>query len=243
MYNHYRSKVNLKGQTIRKRYILLGLAILFGSVLIFGSGFYAGIKFKEKIESPSLKDKDVPGRTDYSRIEKQGITSKLDEPKGGIGERNIEPEAQKSDTPTRNIEEKELKTSEKDLTFYQTLGSKKKEETIVFEQNRRPSTKQEQRKPNQEKAQGKTQPSLKAETLNKTYTIQIGAYKEMAIASKVMNKLKKKGYSAYIITKEIPEEGPIYKVRIGEFSNREEAEEQANSIKTKEKMDAFVTLR
>lgn len=245
MYSHYRSKVKLEGKTGSKRYILIGMVILFGSAVVFASGFYAGIKFQSKKEGISLKEKDALAVADYSSVNKTDERPKLDEAGPKREERKNGTEAQKSNIPKSTQKDAgDLKSKDDNLTFYQTLVSKKKQETVDLDQTQNPASKTEKPNPNQEKDKGKVKnSSVKDENQNKTYTVQVGAYKEKEVAETVMNKLKKKGYSAYIMAKEIPNEGTIYKVRIGEFPNRERAEEHSRKIKVKENISAFVTLK
>lgn len=245
MYSHYRSKVKLEGKTGSKRYILIGIVILFGSAVLFASGFYAGIRFQSKKEVTSLKEKDALAVDDYSGVKKADERPKLDEPGLKEVERKSGSEEQKSGvTKNTQKETEKLKSKDDDLTFYQTLVSKKKQATVDLEQTQNPASKSEKPNSSKEKDKGKVKnSSVKDENQNKTYTVQVGAYKEKEVAETVMNKLKKKGYSAYIMAKEIQNEGKIYKVRIGEFPNRERAEEHARKIKVKENISAFVTLK
>jgi cell division septation protein DedD len=245
MYSHYRSKVKLEGKTNSKRFILIGIVILFGSAAVFASGFYAGIKFQSKKEGILLKEKDALAVNDYSSANKTDERPKLDEAGPKTEERKNGTEAQKSNIPKSTQKDAgDLKSKDDNLTFYQTLVSKKKQDTVDLDQKQNPALKTEKPNPSQEKDKTKVKnSSVKDENQNKTYTVQVGAYKEKEVAETVMNKLKKKGYSAHVMVKEIPNEGTIYKVRIGEFPNRERAEEHARMIKVKEKMSAFVTLK
>jgi len=77
------------------------------------------------------------------------------------------------------------------------------------------------------------------DTLNKTrmakpskmvYTIQVGAMKDRSLADNMVSKLKKKGYSANIVSSESSGKATWYKVRMGTFSNREDARKEAARI-------------
>lgn len=238
MYSRYRSKVSLEGRGGIKRYILLGVVSLFGVVIIFASGFYAGIKFQAKREIPSQKSQTISTRIDDSRSNIPEEKSKGEEIISKGEEKKTEIEGKGTDIPINTQKEgKEPRPKDKDLTFYDTLVSKKKQATVDLEKDKNSDMKKEPPNLNQGKVQGKSG------NPNKIYTVQVGAYKEIDVAETVMNKLKKRGYSAYILAKEIPKEGKVYKVRIGEFPSRDRAEEQAKRIKSKEKMEAFVTLK
>lgn len=74
----------------------------------------------------------------------------------------------------------------------------------------------------------------------KVYAIQTGAMKDRALADASVSKLKKKGYSAYISSSESSGKVIWYRVRLGTFSNREEASTEARKIEKNEGISATV---
>jgi cell division septation protein DedD len=80
-------------------------------------------------------------------------------------------------------------------------------------------------------------------TTNITYTVQTGAFKSESDAHTLKEKLDKKGYTAYIIQSETKKHESLYKVMIGEFRTRKEAEVLSIKIKKAEGLQAFVTFR
>ncbi len=76
-----------------------------------------------------------------------------------------------------------------------------------------------------------------------TYTVQAGAFKSALEASTLKEKLDKKGYTAYIIQSETKKHEKLYKVMIGEFPTRKEAEVFSLKIKKSEGLQTFVTFR
>ncbi|MBN2571655.1 MAG: SPOR domain-containing protein [Ignavibacteriales bacterium] len=62
------------------------------------------------------------------------------------------------------------------------------------------------------------------------YSIQVGAYKSQTNAQKLVNGLKSDGHDAYILSSESPESGVLYRVRIGKFSSRQEAEDYSKKL-------------
>jgi cell division protein FtsN len=63
------------------------------------------------------------------------------------------------------------------------------------------------------------------------FVLQLGAYREEATAQTVIQRLSGKGYQAQITAKELPAKGgKWYRVRIGLFKNREEAEKMARRL-------------
>ena len=92
--------------------------------------------------------------------------------------------------------------------------------------------------------QGKQKPqSPLTKTSNITYTVQTGAFNSESDANTLKEKLDKKGYTAYIIQSETKKHDSLYKVMIGEFRTRKEAEVLSIKIKKAEGLQTFVTFR
>lgn len=75
------------------------------------------------------------------------------------------------------------------------------------------------------------------------YTVQTGAFKNEAEADSMKEKLSKKGYKVFVVPTRGKQGTMLYKVMIGEFSNRKEAELLSVRIKKGEGIRAFVTLK
>jgi len=88
----------------------------------------------------------------------------------------------------------------------------------------------------------KSQPPQKA-TTKITYTVQAGAFMSSHEAGILKERLAKKGYTAYIIQSESKKHEQLYKVMIGKFSTREQAEILSLKIKKAEGLQTFVTFR
>ena len=84
--------------------------------------------------------------------------------------------------------------------------------------------------------------SKKASQNNNKFTIQVASLKDSKIADKLVGRLKKGGYSAYRSIGKIPGKGIWYRVRVGSFNSRSEADPTLNRLK-KEKIDAIVVQR
>src|SRR5579875_339443 len=63
------------------------------------------------------------------------------------------------------------------------------------------------------------------------YTVQIGSYQKEEEAKRIMKSLMSKGYPAFIKAAEIPGKGTWYRIRIGTFKTREEAELYRDNLK------------
>src|SRR4030043_1522187 len=74
------------------------------------------------------------------------------------------------------------------------------------------------------------------------YTVQVGAFKDTPDAESLKVKLDKKGFKAYVIVSKSKKDERLYRVWVGEFATRKEAEILALKIKKTEGLKAFVTL-
>ena len=74
------------------------------------------------------------------------------------------------------------------------------------------------------------------------FTVQVGSYQSSDEASAALSGWKKKGYSAYTAVGTIPQKGTWYRVRIGGFPSREDAQKFLDKFKAKEKASALVVL-
>ncbi len=73
------------------------------------------------------------------------------------------------------------------------------------------------------------------------FTIQAGAFNDAYFAKSLMSRLSKKGYPAFITTSYLKEK-KLYKVFIGKFTERLDAEEMSLKIKKAEGIQTFVTF-
>ena len=72
-----------------------------------------------------------------------------------------------------------------------------------------------------------------------TYSIQILSSKDKAAAEKALEKVKAKGHAAYIVTKDLGDKGIWYRINIGSYTTKQEAENNLSSIKSDYK-DGFI---
>jgi cell division septation protein DedD len=75
------------------------------------------------------------------------------------------------------------------------------------------------------------------------YTVQAGAFKNVSDANILKEKLDKKGYKTYIALSGTKNHKKLYKVMIGDFATRKEAEILAVKIKKSEGLNTFVTFK
>ncbi|MDZ4224702.1 MAG: SPOR domain-containing protein, partial [bacterium] len=53
---------------------------------------------------------------------------------------------------------------------------------------------------------------------------------------------KQKGYNAYLVSADIPNKGRWYRVRLGGFDNKDDAEAYLHDLQFKENVEAFVSV-
>ena len=92
------------------------------------------------------------------------------------------------------------------------------------------------------KIEPKPSQNLGATDLNGVpFTIQVSSFKEKSKAEKVLDELKTKGYSAYIISHNLGEKGLWYRIYVGRFVQKQEAEELLSKIK-QDYRDSFIII-
>ena len=70
-----------------------------------------------------------------------------------------------------------------------------------------------------------------AQSADKPYAIQVAAFKSAGEADKLVDELKKKGFSAYRAIGKVPGQGIWYRVRVGEFHNKADAEDTISKLR------------
>jgi cell division septation protein DedD len=89
----------------------------------------------------------------------------------------------------------------------------------------------------------KTQEPIKASKTRK-YTVQVEAFKNTSTADALKEKLNKKGYKAAVVSFKTKKQENLFKVIVGEFTNRKEAEVMSVKLKKTENLQhAFVTFK
>jgi len=77
---------------------------------------------------------------------------------------------------------------------------------------------------------------------NAKYSLQIGSYQQMAEANTAVERWKGKGYSAFLMIADIPDRGRWYRVRLGGFASREEAQKYKKEFESQEATQAIVVM-
>jgi len=107
--------------------------------------------------------------------------------------------------------------------------------------------------PSEEERTQKTTGEINTETVKNTqqpqkstkivYTVQVGAFKDAPDAESLKVKLDKKGFKAFVLSTESNRGEKLYKVWVGEFATKKEAEILSLKIKKTEGLQAFVTFK
>ena len=72
------------------------------------------------------------------------------------------------------------------------------------------------------------------------FTINVASFRKKVRAERFMEELQKKGYKGFVAEASIPKRGTWYRVSVGRFPSRGEAEAFARALKEKEGLDSFV---
>lgn len=212
--------------------IFLILSVFAISVLTFALGYIIG--------------KDSSNGVSTISSESYQVVTPLDKEMEQIETAKIQPlppvvEVQKK----RTVKELQKGADEKELTFFKTLPNSK-EETEERLKNKEHGKEMEKKIAVQSSGSA-TEPHPASESrpassksLQASYTVQVSALKNMDEASNLKSRLEGKGYKSYITTYETTN-AKWFRVRVGQFNTKEEAEAVAKKLKAKENLASFIT--
>jgi cell division septation protein DedD len=75
----------------------------------------------------------------------------------------------------------------------------------------------------------------------KTYSVQVGAYLNGKTAETLAARLRNKGYEAYILKTATPDSRTLYKVRVGRFADKADAELMARRLEKVAAGESIIT--
>jgi cell division septation protein DedD len=93
-----------------------------------------------------------------------------------------------------------------------------------------------------EKHQSFSLPKCKPLSEN-VYVVQAGAFKHISYAQALRNTLEEKGYESYITVSGFTEEKRIFRVLMGRFSDRKQAQSLSEEVRKKTNLDVVVALK
>ena len=228
----------------RGQMVLLGGAFTLASVIIFFLGVFTGKGIEErrivKMEEPAVKIPVKPaapgGPSGQGGTTKEEMTfyNTLTKPTGAQS-----PAAEKP-TATKPAE-KSVRTESKESKSQTTASKSPAEESKPQIQEAAPAPKPVEKK--EEKAPAPPVETAESKESGKAWTVQVNAFPDEKSAKTWVDRLKNKGYNAYVA--EVNVKGKIwYRVRVGQYNSREEAKKVEEALKTKENYTkAFIANR
>ncbi len=228
-------------------------SLIFVALLCFGLGILVLVVFfvmKPEVKKPQIVAKRM--KRPIPPFEK-GETPAIP---GAVGEKGEEekplegamPEVEKPSVPKPSetpLVSREREAEKKVVIIGGTEPPKAEEEDKVIEAEKEgPGMEgRGETKPQFAKAEG---PKIPAPAIPERelpigrFTVNVGSFKERVQAERLMNELKEKGYKAFVAEATIPQKGTWYRVSVGRFPSRKEAQTFARAVKEKEGIDYFV---
>lgn len=236
--------------------IILVISIFTIGILSFALGFLIG--------------KDSPSEVIALKTEQPKTTASIEKKDSDIIHLPLPRIEEEQETKTEKVTPKETdkpvqQAQDKELTFFKTLPDAKKDEGKKIKDTQKKAASQSLSSttpdifPHKGGAQStpllhknidvkKTADnrSIKPETrpasasAQLSYTVQAGSFKTMNEASNFKSKLDKKGYHTYITTYDTPD-GKWFRVRIGQFKTKDEADSLTKKLKSEENLSPFIT--
>ncbi len=212
----------------RGQMVLLGGAFTLASVIIFFLGVFTGKGIEErrivKLEEPPVKIPVKPSAPSAAGAPQGGAAkdemtfyNTLAKPTGAQPPAEEKPKVTKPVEKSAKAESKETKSQTKEEPPPKPV-EKKAEKTPAPAAAPKPA-------PPVETAESKES--------GKGWTIQVNAFPDERSAKTWVDRLKNKGYNAYVA--EVNVKGKIwYRVRVGQYGTREEAKKVEEVLKTKE---------
>ncbi|MDP2755599.1 MAG: SPOR domain-containing protein [Nitrospirota bacterium] len=141
-----------------------------------------------------------------------------------------------------SAEQKNIESEKKEALVRQPEQTQKPQET---QQTVKAQQAQETKKTQITKETKQTTETKETKKTLKTrkYTVQTGAFKDISDANALKSRLDKKGYKTYIAPTETKTHKKLYKVMVGDFVTRKEAEVLSIKIKKAEGLKTFVTFK
>lgn len=212
------------------KWIIIGAIIIISS-FGFTLGFFVGKSFR-----PPAEDR-TPLPPPPQSIEQINITP---EEKGTVSQKPEQTQvshpqtvAQKTEDPQRTQETKKAQVSpQESQKTVETNKTGGKQQSVQTQQNLKLNT---------QKTDGNQ--DAKASQKTRKYTVQAGAFKNVSDAESLKAKLDKKGYKTAITVIETKKHEKLYKVHVGEFNRKKEADLLAVKLKKGEGLKPFVTFK
>ena len=219
----------------RGQFILLGCGFSVASVIIFFLGMLVGQGIEErKIVKPAEPLMKIPIKPT------QGSSSPPLSPKEEIT--FYDTLTTRSATAQSRVEEEVRETKKAEKIAKGENREVSRERKLPAKQGLAPVAKRSEDRPGEA---GKKFPSGdgEAKQSGKPWTVQVNAFPDEKTAKTWVDRLKDKGYNAYLSESRV--QGRLwYRVRVGHFESREEAEKTQDSLRKREQLaKSFATSR
>jgi len=220
---------NQRGGILSKLFLIpLGVILMVG---FFFLGYYVG-KYQSKTGAqgeimpplPDIVAKNLPSKEEFTFY--KTLTDKNDKTV------SIDLKSKSGNEESKDDKKSSTKESPKIKTESSQPNEKQMEINIEKE------TTEKQQKPaagRQPKVSAKREvtPQVSSD-IKVRYTLQLASYSEKEAADSDIKKLKQRGYAAFIVAADVPGKGTWYRVRLGSFSNKNDAKKLQKQINTKE---------
>jgi cell division protein FtsN len=201
------------------------VAIFFISAWMFGIGVLVGRGTSPlKIDINELQKKLQIARNELKKKE-TALTAKESDPA------EDKPELEFYESLKKNGVDAEMPEVPPPLIKTPTSPAVPKTPVISKKESKKRLTKTGRNAAKKVTASPKT-PAVKSKPAAKPYTIQVAAFRSDRDADKLVAELKRKGFPAYRAIGKVPGKGIWYRVRIGEYTNKAEADSTIAKLKT-----------
>ncbi len=211
-----------KGSGTRRR--LGRMLVSYG--IVFFIGLWLGYKFA------STGKTVAPERKEMSES-----AAKVGRGEQGNGEG---PEGNNRASETSSLEREVIQKDNLSLTFYETLLKKESSPEMQGERGDSNGTPAAPVREKRESPSKEDRLSRKALPEGASFSIQVGSFAHEKQAEVLIQRLKEKGYPAYIRSQIISGMGRMYQVRIGRYRTLNDARREAKIIRRKEKLPTYI---
>jgi len=218
------------GSMLGKEFIIV--LVIFFSGLSFTLGYFVG-KSGTPGPEPALQAVEPSGQ-----LQKQELLPVPASPAAALA-----PEQTQAVLPTIKEPVSPVAPVTERIIRQQTANETKTRPPQIKEKEQQKSSEAEVAKSATGKSTQDIEPPATAETKSAIYTVQIGAFKNIAEAKQLKAKFDRKGYKSFISTGKNKKAEKVFKVKTGEFREKKEAELLALKLKKTEALQTYVTLK
>ncbi len=218
----------------RKQIFLLFFSSIVIMILIFGVGVLLGKKLSavsvtcdnpDQVISRSEKvqEKNVAGK---EVIKDAGIES--------IGSSVVVQQKKEEEANIKKVEttQKKSENLEKEKSVNRAVSNREEQPKKVEKKVETPKA--------VAKVESEKEPKKGSEVVDAKFTLQVGAFPDRSQALKIAAELEKKGYESWI-QRGKSKDKDIFRVRIGKFATKSDAEKFKQQFDKKEKYNSFIT--